>query len=84
AQTIANKAGQLFGDSARSLSGIRVAGGGAPLIRDAIAARWTDSPLGGVIPDDFVAVVPNARFAVAEGFLRFALGLQRSRDAVAA
>lgn len=84
AQSIANKAGQLFGDSARSLSGIRVAGGGAPLIRDAIAARWSDGPMGGVIPSDFVAVVPNARFAVAEGFLRFALGLQRSRDAVAA
>jgi len=85
AETIANKAGQLFGESARTLSGIRVAGGGAPLIRDALAARWTSLPQGGSIPTDFVSVVPNARFAVAEGFLRFGLGLQLKRaSAVAA
>jgi plasmid segregation protein ParM len=83
AASIASKAAQVFGDSVRSLSGIRVAGGGAPLVRDALASRWS-GPDGAGIPEDFVAVVPNARYAVAEGFLRFALGLHRHRSAVAA
>jgi plasmid segregation protein ParM len=83
AQTIANKASQLFGESVRSLSGIRVAGGGAPLVLEAIA-KWTESASGGTVPAEFVSVVPNARFAVAEGFLRFALGLELKRAQVAA
>ena len=74
AHTIADKAAQVFGDSVRTLSGIRVAGGGAPLVRDILAKKWM-----GEIPADFVAVVPNSRFAVAEGFQRFATGLQHSR-----
>lgn len=74
AHTIADKAAQVFGDSVRTLSGIRVAGGGAPLVRDVLAKKWV-----GEIPADFVAVVPNSRFAVAEGFQRFATGLLRSR-----
>lgn len=78
AESIADKAGQVFGDNVRALSGIRVAGGGAPLVRGALAAKWAAAS-GGQLPDDFVAVVPNARFAVAEGFLRFALGLELSR-----
>jgi len=79
AQSIADKAGQIFGDNVRALSGIRVAGGGAPLVRDALAAKWAGAGVGH-LPDDFVSVVPNARFAVAEGFLRFALGLQLVRS----
>lgn len=75
---IADKAGQIFGEKVRSLSGIRVAGGGAPLIRDAVAAKWADTGMG-QLPEDFVSVMPNSRFAVAEGFLRFALGLQMIR-----
>jgi hypothetical protein len=78
ARTIADKASQIFGDSVRSLSGIRVAGGGAPLVRAALAEKWADAA-DGQLPDYFVSVVPDARFAVAEGFLRFALGLQLSR-----
>ncbi|MDZ4283096.1 MAG: hypothetical protein U1C04_20310 [Hydrogenophaga sp.] len=83
AQSIAKKAGQLFGELVRSLGGIRVAGGGAPLVRDAIA-KWTDSASGGTVPAEYVIVVPNARFVVAEGFLRFALGLELKRAQVAA
>lgn len=82
AQSIADKAGQVFGDNVRSLSGVRVAGGGAPLVLSALAAKWTDAS--GQIPEGFVSAVPNARFAVAEGFLRFALGLQLARTPVAA
>jgi plasmid segregation protein ParM len=76
---IADKAVQFFGENVRSLSGIRVAGGGAPLIRDAVAAKWADTGMG-QLPEDFVSVMPNSRFAVAEGFLRFSLGLQMIRS----
>lgn len=79
AQSIADKAGQIFGDNVRALSGIRVAGGGAPLVRDVLAQKWADAGVGD-LPADFVSVVPNARFAVAEGFVRFALGLQLARS----
>jgi len=79
ALSIADKAAQVFGDRVRSLTGIRVAGGGAPLVHDALAAKWA-SAAGGHLPQDFVSVIKNARFAVAEGFLRFGLALQRDRS----
>jgi len=47
-------------------------------VRAALAEKWADAA-DGQLPDNFVSVVPDARFAVAEGFLRFALGLQLSR-----
>lgn len=83
AQSIANKASQLFGEAVRLLAGIRVAGGGTPLVQDAIA-KWTDSASGGAEPAAFVSVVSNARFAVARGLLRFALGLELKLAPVAA
>lgn len=79
ARAIADKASQVFGDNVRSLSGIRVAGGGAPLVCGALAEKLAEAA-DGQLPAGFVSVVPDARFAVAEGFLRFALGLQLSRS----
>lgn len=83
ANTVADKAGQLFGDQVRTLRGVRIAGGGAPLIRDAVERKWTEMAPGG-LPPSFVAVADNARFAVAEGFCRFAMGLEYHRAAMAA
>jgi plasmid segregation protein ParM len=80
AQTIADKAGQLFGADVRSLSGIRIAGGGAPLVRTALVHKWASTESGAKVPENFVSVSENARFAVAEGFYRFARGLEALRQ----
>lgn len=74
AHTIADKAAQVFRDSVRTLCVLRVAGGGAPLVRDILAKKWV-----GEIPANFVPIVLNSRFAVAEGLQRFATGLLHSR-----
>lgn len=70
AQTIADKANQLFGERARKMDGIRIAGGGAPLVLAALTRKWPNTSL-----------ADNSRFSVAEGFCRFALGLEQYRHA---
>lgn len=71
-QTIHQKAQQLFGDRIRKMDGIRLAGGGAPLVSTALAKAWPTT-----------SVADNSRFAVAEGFCRFALGLELYRNSTA-
>lgn len=68
AQTIMDKANQLFGERVRKMDGIQIAGGGAPLVADILAEKWPNT-----------SSAANSRFAVAEGFCRFALGLERFR-----
>lgn len=69
AQTIADKANQLFGEKARKMDGIRIAGGGAPLVSAALARKWSNTSL-----------AENSRFSVSEGFCRFAMGLEQYRS----
>ncbi|AOZ11128.1 ParM/StbA family protein [Cupriavidus malaysiensis] len=71
ANVVAQKAEQLFGQSVRKLNGILVAGGGASLIQPHLAAQWRHARL-----------VEDPRFAVAEGFCRFAIAYHRSQAAV--
>ena len=71
-QTIMDKANQLFGDRIRKMDGIRIAGGGAPLVSGALANKWPNT-----------SVSENSRYAVAEGFCRFALGLEHYRNSKA-
>jgi plasmid segregation protein ParM len=67
---IINKAKHLFATKLRLLDGICVAGGGAPLVHGALANEWPTTNL-----------ADNSRFSVAEGFCRFALGLEQYRAA---
>jgi plasmid segregation protein ParM len=69
AQIIADKANQLFGERARKMDGIRVAGGGAPLVIEVLRKKWANTSL-----------AENSRFSVAEGFCRFAVGLEQFRN----
>ncbi len=78
ARTIAEKARQLFGESLRSMDGVRLAGGGAELVMEALPSVW--SGLTGVVPDGFIAVSEDARFAVADGFARFGLAFDVYRS----
>lgn len=80
ARTIADKARQLFGDTLRSMDGVRLAGGGATLVMEALPSVW--SGLTGVVPDGFIAVAEDARFAVADGFARFGLGYSVYRSSL--
>lgn len=75
AEMIVNKSQQTFGAEVRTLNGICLAGGGADLIRSAIATKWSKTATGKSVPPSFILVASNARFAVAEGFCRFALSL---------
>lgn len=84
AEVIVNKAQQIFGADARRLNGICLAGGGAELLRDAVTSKWSKTASGQAIPPGYVKVPGNARFAVSEGFLRFAIALVQSRNAVEA
>lgn len=68
AATIIDKANQLVGRSARSLDGILIAGGGAPLILPALQKTWPHAKL-----------TDNSRFSVAEGFCRYALAFNSYR-----
>jgi hypothetical protein len=76
--TIANKAIQFFDDDALSLSGVFVAGGGASIVCNAMAEKWSVNA-NSLLPHDFVSVMQDSRFPVAEGFLHFALGLHLFR-----
>ena len=84
AEIIVNKAQQIFGSDLRTLDGISLAGGGAVLIRDAIAAKWSKTASGKSIPPSFITVSDKSRFAVAEGFCRFAQAVELSRSSDAA
>jgi plasmid segregation protein ParM len=64
---VINECRRLFGDLAERLDGVAVAGGGAELVRPALAKRFPH--------DGFVQVVPDSRLAIAEGFCRFGLYL---------
>lgn len=68
AATIIDKANQLIGRSARSLDGVLVAGGGAPLVLPALLKTWPHAKL-----------TDNSRFSVAEGFCRYALAFNNYR-----
>lgn len=68
AAQIIDKANQLIGRSARSLDGILVAGGGAPLVLPALQRTWPHAKL-----------TDNSRFSVAEGFCRYALAFNLYR-----
>jgi hypothetical protein len=59
------------------MDGVILAGGGASLIRDAITARWQSTASGQPLPADFICVTPNPRFAVAEGFAKYAAAVSR-------
>lgn len=72
ATQIIDKATQLFGKHARTLDGVLVAGGGAPLTFPTMVKNWPHTQL----PE-------NSRFAVATGFCRFALALNLYRAAQA-
>lgn len=56
---------------AASLDGIVIAGGGAPLIKDALKEKWPH-----------VLMMPNSRFAVVEGYRRFGLGVMAARKQI--
>ncbi len=62
-QEIIAKANSLFADDARSLTGILIAGGSAGAIYNVTSQTWKHSIL-----------LPNSRWAVADGFARYALG----------
>lgn len=68
AAQIIDKANQLIGKSTRSLDGILVAGGGAPLVLPALQKTWPHAKL-----------TENSRFSVAEGFCRYALAFNNYR-----
>jgi|APCry1669189000_1035189.scaffolds.fasta_scaffold30551_2 plasmid segregation protein ParM len=72
ATQIVDKANQLIGKSARSLDGILVAGGGAPLVLETLQKAWPHARLS-----------QNSRFSVAEGFCRYSLALSRYRNGTA-
>lgn len=69
AAQIVDKANQLIGKSARSLDGILVAGGGAPLVLNSLRKTWPHARLS-----------ENSRFSVAEGFCRYSLAYSRYRN----
>lgn len=77
-RTVAEKARQLFGETLRSMDGVRLAGGGAGLVMEALPAVWAG--LTGVVPDGFIAVAEEPRFAVADGFARFGLAFDIYRE----
>ena len=62
-QEVISKGNSLFSDDARSLNGILVAGGSAEAIYARAKDVWQHSIL-----------VKNPRWAVADGFARYALG----------
>ena len=72
AAQIVDKANQLIGKSARSLDGILVAGGGAPLVLGALQKTWPHARLSA-----------NSRFSVAEGFCRYSMAFSRFRNGAA-
>lgn len=68
AAMILDKANQLIGRSARTLDGVLIAGGGASLVMPALQKIWPHAVL-----------ADKPRFAVAEGFCRFAVAYETFR-----
>lgn len=66
---IMEKAEFLFSNDVSKLDGILIAGGGAPLVAKSLKAKWPNA-----------IEVLRPRMAVAEGFLRFARGLDLRRS----
>ncbi len=66
---IVDKAMALLGGRARTLDGVIIAGGGAPLVFDAIKAKWPHA----MLPDE-------PRYAVADGFCRFGRAILNDRS----
>ncbi|MGF7136343.1 plasmid segregation protein ParM [Paraburkholderia sp. EB58] len=64
AEEIYMKSREVFGSYLRKLDKIVLAGGGAGLVAPRLSSEWGTLEL-----------VPNERFAVAEGFLRYALAM---------
>ena len=69
---VLNEASRLFGSLVEHLDGILLAGGGAPLVKNAVAQRYAHP--------NFVRVIPDSRIAIAEGFCRFALYMHHYQD----
>ena len=65
ANQITDKAAQLIGKNARQLDGVLLAGGGAPLILPYVLRVWPHAQMAN-----------NPRFAVADGFCRFAQAVE--------
>lgn len=65
---IREKAQTLFSDEARSLDGILIAGGGAPVVTPSLQTKWPNA-----------IMLPQPRMSVADGFLRHARSLALSR-----
>ena len=66
------KAQSIFGDGVREMDGVLIAGGGAPLIFDAIKTKWRHARL-----------CDDSRFAVAEGFARYGAAYQMYKTSTA-
>jgi plasmid segregation protein ParM len=64
AEEIYMKSREVFGSHLRKLDKIVLAGGGAGLVAPRLSSEWGTLEL-----------IPNERFAVAEGFLRYALAM---------
>lgn len=62
-------ADQLLGDEASWLTGVILAGGGAPLVYPALKEHWPST----IMPH-------NPRFSVADGYCRFGQGVMRLRQ----
>jgi len=69
---IHDNATRLFEPFARKLSGVVVAGGGAPLALSQLKAKWPHAMM-----------TQDHRFAVADGMRRFGLAILRSREIAA-
>lgn len=72
ADRIAEKVQQVFGTMLRDVDQIIVAGGGAPLLHAPLMAR---------LPGAQIAVSDDARFAVARGFLRAGVAMEKAAAA---
>lgn len=68
ASQIVNKSNQLLGNKVRELTGVLVAGGGAELIYETLLQAWPHAKL-----------TDNPRFAVADGFNRYAAAFNNYR-----
>ena len=68
AQEVIRAATRYMENEAATLDGIVLAGGGAPLVRDLLLKKWPH-----------IIMTPNPRFAVAEGFRRFGVGVMAVR-----
>ena len=72
-QEILVKARSIFGDDVREMDGVLIAGGGAPLIFDAVKSLWKHARL-----------CEDSRYAVAEGFARYGAAYQLYKSSASA